>query len=108
MVKTNWQRVKFLNLLPLSSGIGLRLQQEVNKVDVGGILKTFLLLCRGYNLTLLTGFSQLPYTYSVDTLVVKAATSGPEKKDDKVKVQRTHTHKNKPKNKKKNWYSLVK
>lgn len=38
MVKKIRQCVKFLNLLPLSSGIGLRLQQEVNKVDVGVVI----------------------------------------------------------------------
>lgn len=38
MVKEIRQCVKFLNLLPLSSGIGLRLQQEVNKVDVGVVI----------------------------------------------------------------------
>lgn len=87
-----WAVCEVSKLLPLSSGIGLRLLQEVNKVDVGGIQKTFLLLCSGYNLTLLTGFSQLPYTYSVETLVVKAATTEPEKKEDKVVVQRIHTY----------------
>lgn len=58
MVKKIRQCVKFLNLLPLSSGIGLRLQQEVNKVDVGVVITSHSYLIR-----------------TLQILVVKAATS---------------------------------